>query len=102
MSDYPAEVERVLRMDPRVRDCAVVGKPDERLGEVPVAFIEPVGAPAEHELREALEALCADQIARYKIPTDWTLVRELPRNAMGKIVKPRLKERLGSNAVVSS
>ena len=99
---YPAEVERVLRMDPRVRDCAVVGKPEARLGEVPVAFIEPLGAPAEHELLEALEALCADRIARYKIPTDWTLVRELPRNAMGKIVKPRLKERLVCDAAGSS
>jgi len=90
---YPAEVERVLREDPRVRDCAVVGKPDARLGEVVAAFVEPFDLETAADLVSDLERRCQDRIARYKIPVQWELVREMPRNAMGKIVKGRLKER---------
>jgi acyl-CoA synthetase (AMP-forming)/AMP-acid ligase II len=90
---YPAEVERVLREDPRVRDCAVVGKPDARLGEVVAAFVEPFDPETAADLVADLERRCQDRIARYKIPVQWELVREMPRNAMGKIVKGRLKER---------
>ncbi len=90
---YPAEVERVLRMEARVRDCAVVGKPDARLGEIVVAFVEAPGEDAG-ALVPALQALCASQIAAYKVPVEWHVLDALPRNAMGKVVKPALKERL--------
>ena len=92
-NSYPAEVERVLVADPRVRDAAVVGKPDPRLGEIVAAFVELApGVAADGALREALAAACRDQLAKYKVPEVWTFVDAMPRNAMNKIVKARLKE----------
>jgi acyl-CoA synthetase (AMP-forming)/AMP-acid ligase II len=90
---YPAEVERVLVADARVRDAAVVGKPDPRLGEIVAAFVELApGVVADSALREDLAAACRDQLAKYKVPEQWTFVDAMPRNAMNKIVKARLKE----------
>ncbi|KRB82982.1 hypothetical protein ASE00_13405 [Sphingomonas sp. Root710] len=91
---YPAEVERVLRMHAGVRDCAVLGRPDERLGQTVAAFIEPAdpGQP-ENALIETLAQLCADNLAAYKCPAHWH-VCAMPRNAMGKIVKTALTDRL--------
>jgi acyl-CoA synthetase (AMP-forming)/AMP-acid ligase II len=90
---YPAEIERVLAADPRVRDAAVVGKPDPRLGEVVTAFIElaPDISPSP-ALEEELRAACASQLARYKIPEVWRFMPDMPRNAMNKIIKARLRE----------
>jgi acyl-CoA synthetase (AMP-forming)/AMP-acid ligase II len=100
---YPAEVERVLRMDLRVADCAVLGKPDERLGQVVVAFVEPRSdARSDETLAPELEALCRENLAKYKQPVDWYFIDELPRNAMGKIVKPLLKERLEGRSAAAS
>jgi acyl-CoA synthetase (AMP-forming)/AMP-acid ligase II len=90
---YPAEVERALRMDPRVRDCAVVGKRDARLGEVVVAFVETF-EPAGQGLFQELESACRKEIAAYKVPVEWVLVDALPRNAMGKVTKNTLRESL--------
>ena len=93
---YPAEVERVLRLDNRIADCAVLGKSDARLGQVVVAFVQPVrGAQDQAMLVPELEALCRENLARYKHPVEWHVVEELPRNAAGKILKPKLSERLG-------
>jgi acyl-CoA synthetase (AMP-forming)/AMP-acid ligase II len=90
---YPAEIERVLRLDERVRDAAVVGRPDHRLGERVVAFVERVGDAAEDGGLEAdLTALCRRELAKYKTPDQWVFLREMPRNAMNKILKAKLKE----------
>jgi len=92
---YPAEVERVIRMDRRIADCAVIGKPDIRLGHAVVAFIQPIATALQDEdLRENLAALCAENLARYKHPVEWHVVEEMPRNTAGKIVKAELKDRL--------
>ena len=82
---YPAEVERVLHEEPRVAGCAVVGIPDERLGERVVAavVVEGDAALTAEELRDH----CARSLARYKVPERFLFVDELPRNAMGKVVK---------------
>ena len=82
---YPAEVERVLHEEPRVAGCAVVGIPDERLGERVVAAVvrEDDAQLTADELREH----CARSLARYKVPERFLFVNELPRNAMGKVVK---------------
>ena len=79
---YPAELERVLRPHPKVREVAVVGRPDPKWGEIPVAVIA-----AEGEMTEA-EALSAfnGALARYKHPKAVIFVDALPRNAMGKVV----------------
>jgi acyl-CoA synthetase (AMP-forming)/AMP-acid ligase II len=97
---YPAEIERVLQTDGRVADCAVTGRPDERLGERVVAFVQPSTDVAEIEaLRADLLALCAENLAKYKIPGEIIFVAEMPRNAMNKIVKAELKARYFTSGV---
>jgi acyl-CoA synthetase (AMP-forming)/AMP-acid ligase II len=91
---YPAEVERVLHDDPGVAACAVVGRPDDRLGERVVAFVQPVdGATLDIE---QLRAHCGANLARYKVPEEFHVVDGFERNAMGKIVKAGLRKRLAS------
>ena len=82
---YPAEVERVLREHPAVADCAVLGRPDPRLGERVVAAVEP--APGARIDAEELRGHCAARLARYKVPVAYAEVAALPRNAMGKVQK---------------
>jgi len=84
---FPEQVEEVLRLSSRVRDAAVVGVPDRRLGEVPVAFV--VGDARTDEL----EALCRDQLVAYKVPTEFRRVDELPRNEVGKVLRRELQDR---------
>lgn len=87
---YPAEVERVLQSDPRIAACAVLGRSDPRLGARIAAVVQP--APGAAISREELRALCEAQLARYKVPEYYFFVTAMPRNAMNKIVKPRLQE----------
>jgi long-chain acyl-CoA synthetase len=85
---YPAEVEEVLRLDPRVADAAVVGVPDDRLGEVPWAFVVTRdGAPPD---AAALAGLCRDHLAPYKVPVRLEGIDALPRNEVGKVLKATL------------
>jgi long-chain acyl-CoA synthetase len=80
---YPAEVERVLATAPGVRACAVVGVPDERLGERVGAVVErDPAAPAD---RGDILAHCRVQLAAYKVPERLVFVERLPRNQMGKV-----------------
>ncbi|SRR5579883_2247419 len=90
---YPAEVEQVLELHPAVAGSAVVGVPDERLGERVAAVVElATGAEAD---ADELRAWCARHLARYKVP-DWVrVVASLPRNAMGKVVRQELPRLLG-------
>jgi acyl-CoA synthetase (AMP-forming)/AMP-acid ligase II len=88
---YPAEVERVLRQDPRVYDCAVIGRPDERLGQFVAAVIQPAPNVATAGLIEDLQALCGREIARYKTPVEWRIVEEMPRNALRKVIRGELQ-----------
>ena len=85
---YPAEVERVLLEAPGVAACAVLGVPDERLGERVVAVVEP--APTARSTRPPCAAHCLANLARYKVPERFVVVDALPRNAMGKIVRTEL------------
>ena len=96
---YPAEIERVLRLDSRVRDCAVVGRPDERLGEVVVAFIEPFDLQDSETIVSELKSLCESELSRYKIPVQWLVVEAMPRNAMGKVMNPHLRDRLLDSSI---
>jgi acyl-CoA synthetase (AMP-forming)/AMP-acid ligase II len=92
---YPAEIERVLHDDDRVVACAVVGRPDERLGERVVAFVQPVtvdGGPAVSA--EDLVARCRANLARYKVPEEWIFVEGFPRTPMNKIRKSELRKAL--------
>jgi acyl-CoA synthetase (AMP-forming)/AMP-acid ligase II len=85
---YPAEVERVLHEAPGVAACAVLGVPDERLGERVVAIVEttPGATPTEDDLRDH----CLANLAKYKVPERVVFVDAFPRNAMGKIVRKEL------------
>ena len=85
---YPAEVERVLLEAPGVAACAVLGIPDDRLGERVVALVEPV--ESHQPDADVLRAHCLANLAGYKVPERITLVPALPRNAMGKIVRKDL------------
>lgn len=88
---YPAEVERVLQEHPGIVACAMVGVPDERLGMRTVAFIHPKDpAPDQATLQGELAELVRASLARYKMPDEWRFVTGFERNAMGKIIRPRL------------
>jgi fatty-acyl-CoA synthase len=84
---YPAEIEAVLHEHPAVADAAVVGTPDERWGEVCIAFVVLERPLSEEELRQH----CYDRLARFKVPKAFHLLDELPRNSIGKIQKSLLK-----------
>jgi acyl-CoA synthetase (AMP-forming)/AMP-acid ligase II len=84
---FPDHVEEVLRLSPDVREVAVVGVPDARLGEVPVAFIVGSGDVS------ALESLCREHLVAYKVPADFVVVDELPRSEVGKVLRRDLAAR---------
>ena len=80
---YPAEVERVLLEHPDVAECGVIGRPDPRWDEVPVAYvIRRAGCSVE---AEDLKAHVLTQLARFKVPRDIVFVDDLPRTALGKV-----------------
>ncbi len=84
---HPVEVEDVLRMAPGVADAAVVGKPHEVFGEVPVAFIVP--APGGFDPAQAL-ALCRERLSYFKVPEELYEIARIPRTATGKVTRHRL------------
>ncbi|MDA8048309.1 MAG: AMP-binding protein [Actinomycetota bacterium] len=93
---YPAEVERVLAAAPGVGASAVVGVPDERLGERVGAALEPRDATGLD--LDAVAEYCRSQLAAYKVPQRWVVVERLPRNQMGKVPAPAVVDLLlGAN-----
>ncbi|WP_255826642.1 FadD3 family acyl-CoA ligase [Amycolatopsis sp. GM8] len=85
---YPAEIEHALAGLAGVRDVAVIGVPDDRLGEVGRAFVV-----ADKDLtEEAVLAFCRGRLANYKLPRSVRFVGRLPRNASGKVLKRLLSE----------
>jgi fatty-acyl-CoA synthase len=95
---YPAEIENLLVQHPGVEDAAVVGVPDQRWGEVGVAFIvrrSNSNDLLEKELREFL----APRLARFKTPKAFRFIDHLPRTDYGKVLKSRLRDEfLGEEA----
>ncbi|MFG1359579.1 class I adenylate-forming enzyme family protein [Xanthobacter pseudotagetidis] len=86
---YTKEVEQTLIAHPSVADAAVVGIPDAIYGEAVVAFVEPRAGQEPSE--EALIAHCRTLIAGYKKPKRVLFVEQLPRNALGKVLKTELR-----------
>jgi acyl-CoA synthetase (AMP-forming)/AMP-acid ligase II len=87
---YPAEIEQALARHEKVAEAAVVGVPDERLGEVGKAFVVP--RPGATVTPAELVGFCRERLANYKVPREVVLVAALPRNASGKVVKAQLRE----------
>jgi fatty-acyl-CoA synthase len=87
---YPAEVERVLVEHPWVAEAAVIGRPDAKWQEVPIAFV--VRRPGASIDAEAVRGYVAEHLARFKVPRDVIFVETLPRNALGKVQHFRLRE----------
>ena len=87
---YPAEVENLLYQHPAVLQAAIVGVPDERLGEVGHAFVQP--RPGQRPEPAELIEFVRQRLASYKAPRFVTLVDEFPTTANGKVQKFRLRE----------
>jgi acyl-CoA synthetase (AMP-forming)/AMP-acid ligase II len=88
---YPAEIENAMYRHPGIAQVAVIGIPDERMGEVGMAFVVP--RPGVALEPAALIAWCREQMANYKAPRRIELVSALPTNASGKVLKYELRQR---------
>lgn len=82
------EIESALLEHPEIQQCAVVGISDATWGEIVAAAL--VSRITDEKI-PVLEEWCRSRLSRYKIPRRWALVQDLPRNAMGKVVKPEVK-----------
>ena len=87
---YPAEVEKLLSGNPHVAQAAVIGVPDERMGEVGRAFV--ILRPGASTTDADLLAWARANMANYKVPRRFVIVTEFPRNAAGKVLKPVLRD----------
>jgi fatty-acyl-CoA synthase len=93
---HPAEIENLLAGAPGVADCAVVGLPDERWGEVPVLVVVPQAGSSIDEA--ALRAIYEPRLARFKHPRRIIVLDQLPKTALGKVRKPDLVTQLTAGA----
>ena len=89
---YPREIDELLFMHPKIREACTVSRPDDRLGEVLVAFVAPVAGAALDEA-SCLE-YCRENLVKYKRPVEIYFVDDLPRTAANKIDKMALRESL--------
>jgi acyl-CoA synthetase (AMP-forming)/AMP-acid ligase II len=88
---YPAEVENALLAHEAIGQVAVIGVPDPRLGEVPMAYVVP--APGRSVDPDAIIRWARERLANYKVPRHVVALPELPTNATGKVVKDELRAR---------
>ncbi|MCW0190787.1 MAG: acyl-CoA synthetase [Rhodococcus sp.] len=98
---YPQEIENVLIEHSSVLDAAVIGLPDDEMGEIVMAVVEPVPeAEAGDALRDELLSHLRGQIAKYKLPRRLVFSTDLPRTPTGKLVKGKLRERYSGKVSV--
>ena len=94
---YPAEIEAVLSRHPAIAQVAVIGEPDERLGEVGAAFVVPRPGADRTATGDAADTAdeilvwCRDRLSNYKVPRRVVFVDALPQNASGKVLKHELR-----------
>ena len=81
---YPKEVENILYEHPKIDECAVVGKKDERWGQVPILYVVSILD------KDEILGYLSNKLAKYKIPKEIIYLKELPKNAVGKILKKDL------------
>jgi long-chain acyl-CoA synthetase len=90
---YPREVEEILYTRPEIQECAVVGLPDKEFGERVTAFIV---LQKEQQLDpKDLKAYLKTHLAGFKVPKEFIIVNELPKNPAGKLLKREIKKRFG-------
>jgi long-chain acyl-CoA synthetase len=87
---YPREIEEVIYQFPGIKEVAVIGVPDARKGEQPVAFV--AAAEGQTVDAKALFQFVRGKLADYKVPKQIVFVPALPRNATGKILKTELRK----------
>ena len=87
---YPAEIEQVLRLHPKIHEAAVIGVPDPRWGEVGRAFL--TLQPGQLATEEELLRFCQENLAKYKCPKSIRFLNSLPKGESGKILKRALSE----------
>jgi acyl-CoA synthetase (AMP-forming)/AMP-acid ligase II len=97
---YPAEVENVLLGHDDIGEAAVIGIPDARLGEVPMAWVVP--APGRDPDPGDIIDWSGQRMANYKVPRRVAVIDALPLNAAGKVVKTELRERAAGAAAAPS
>lgn len=97
---YCAEVENVLAAHPAIAEVAVIGRADDKWGEVPVAVVA-LGADSQIELAD-LDGFLTERLARYKHPKALEIVDALPRNPAGKVLKTELRVRFGGDKRVDA
>ena len=95
MNVYPKEVEAVVEQAPGVAEASVVGVADAEYGEIVVAVVVPDSGSAGDDLEARVAAHARAQLAGYKNPKRVVTMNSLPRNAMGKVLKTRLREAIG-------
>src|SRR4051812_11617052 len=97
---YCAEVEDVLAAHPDIGDVALIGVPDPKWGETPLAVVVPAD-PADPPTIESIEAYCKEHLAGYKRPRRVAIVEALPRNPSGKVLKTALRDQNQAGSLVS-
>jgi fatty-acyl-CoA synthase/long-chain acyl-CoA synthetase len=98
---YCAEVEDVLAAHPKVGEVALIGVPDLKYGEAPLAVVAPRD-PADPPTADELAAWCREKLARYKNPREYSIVGALPRNPSGKVLKTSLREEHSAGSLVAA
>jgi acyl-CoA synthetase (AMP-forming)/AMP-acid ligase II len=88
---YPAEIENLMLANDAIAQVAVIGVPDERMGEVGMAFV--VRRPDSTATAAEIVAWCRDTMANFKAPRHVEIVETLPLNATGKVLKFELRDR---------
>jgi acyl-CoA synthetase (AMP-forming)/AMP-acid ligase II len=96
---YPAEIENMLLRHPAITAAGVIGIPDERLGEVGMAFV--VLDPRATVVAEEIIAWSREEMANYKVPRAVEIVDALPLNATGKVMKDELRARAAARQDLS-
>ncbi len=92
---YPAEIENVMTSHPAISQVAVIGVPDERMGEVGMAFV--IKRTGDTTTTDEIVAWCRENMANYKVPRSIELVDALPLNASGKVLKYELRDRVAKS-----
>ena len=94
---YPQEIEDLFSLHPAVLDIAVIGVPDDEMGERVVAFVAAAPRPAD-DLAAELTSYARERIAHFKVPREFIVTDDLPRTPTGKLVKQKLRDRYASGA----